>query len=51
MEIYQLLRNERLKSGKTQAKFAENVFSAANYSKVERGQQEINARNLLQILM
>lgn len=50
MKIGEALKKVRQENGKTQAEFSQNIFSAANYSKIERGKQEIDAADLLKLL-
>lgn len=50
MLINEVLKQERTKLGLTQKEFIGAICTPANYSKIERGQQQITARDLLLIL-
>lgn len=50
MKINEALKDERIKLGLTQAKFAKGIFTASTYSKIELGQQGIDSTDLFKLL-
>lgn len=50
MTIGEALKQERLKLGLSQKDMASNIFSVANYSKIERDLQDIKAIDLFKLL-
>lgn len=50
MKINEALKDERIKLGLTQARFAKDIFTASNYSKIELGLQGIDSNDLFRLL-